>query len=501
MPIAFEIYREGQRLMSYAPVAAVPMGPESVPMSGEVVFRDGLLYVSRLEEHAAGVSLMWDMGPIGAYHMETTRLLPRDQPYVLNVELARCRLMKIVQKQEDWNLFDFPRAEKFQQLFRETQMLFADALGRLDRPAEASVLADQSLQISVVLSEQLAEFHCDLLINRRRQSNAFARHIFGCRVDSTIQNQKYKDTLCDYFDYAILPMSWKQLQPEEEAFNTAAVDDWVELLNKRRLPIIAGPLINLADQNVPDWMFIWEHDFDTLRELAYEYVQRVVHRYRKGVAVWNVCSGLHASTSFTLSFEQIIELTRLLVSQVKTLLPNARTLVTVTHPYGEYHAHGTGGVPPMLYAEMIAQSGVNFEAFGLELETGVPAPGLYARDMFQISSMLDKFSTIGRPVFLTAVGSPDRNVPDAGDRSEGKLDPSRGGRWHRPWDPQLQAEWMDSVYRMALSKPYVESIAWGNLTDIHPTLPGGGLMDDMFRPKPSFLKIQELREQFQRGKK
>lgn len=57
---------------------------------------------------------------------------------------------------------------------------------------------------------------------------------------------------------------------------------------------------------------------------------------------------------------------------------------------------------------------------------------------------------------------------------------------------------MDAVYRLALSKPYVESIAWGNLADIHPTLPGGGLMDDMFRPKPSFMKVQEMREQFQR---
>ena len=37
----------------------------------------------------------------------------------LNVELARFRLMRIVQKQEDWNLFYFPRAEKFTQYFNE----------------------------------------------------------------------------------------------------------------------------------------------------------------------------------------------------------------------------------------------------------------------------------------------------------------------------------------------------------------------------------------------
>ena len=406
MPIKFEIYGGGKRLSEFAPVAAMAMGPESVPIPGEVVFRDGLLLVRRNEEHPAGVSLLWDLGELGAYHLETTRVVPRDKPYNLNVELARCRLMKIVQKQEDWNLFDFPRTEKYMQRFREAQSLFADALGKLHEPAEASILGDQSLLLSVDLADQLALFHADLLLNRRRATNTLPKHIIGCRVDSTVRNQKYKDTLADNFDYAVLPMSWKQLQPDEGSFHTEPVDDWVDYLARRRVPIIAGPLIDLTDGEVPDWMFIWEHDFDSLREMAYEYVQKVVHRYRKQVSVWNVVSGLHTNSAFTLTFEQIIELTRLLVAQVKTIQPTARTLVTVTQPFGEYHAKGATSVPPMLYAEMVAQAGINFEAFGLEIEQGVPTRGGYMRDLFQLSCLLDRFSSIGRPVFLTALGSP-----------------------------------------------------------------------------------------------
>ncbi|HEX3358184.1 MAG TPA: endo-1,4-beta-xylanase [Tepidisphaeraceae bacterium] len=501
MALSFEIYRDGQRVNAFSPVGAIAMGPESVPMPGQVEFRDGLLQVTRTEDGAVGLSLLWEMGKIGAYYMETTRLPPRDKPYNLNVELCRARLMKIVQKQEDWNLFDFPRAEKFTTRFREAQAMFADALGKLHIPSEAAKIADQALVIAVELSEQLAEFHGDLLLNRRRSSNAFVKHIFGCRVDSTVQNQKYKDILCDNFEYAVLPMSWKQLQPEEDVFNTEPLDEWIEVLSRKRIPIIAGPLISLQESEMPDWMFIWEHDYDTLRELAYEFVQKVVQRYRKAVSIWNVVGGLHVNSQFTLNFEQIIELTRLLVSQVKTILPNARTLVTITQPWGEYHARGVTGVPPMLYAEMVAQAGVNFEAFGLELEQGALAPGMITRDMFQISSMLDRFSTIGRPVFLTAVGAPDRNTPDPSDRSDGKLDPGQAGRWHKPWDKALQAEWAEAVYKLALSKPYVESIAWANLADINHTIPGGGLMDDMFRPKPAFQKIQELRSEFSRTKK
>jgi hypothetical protein len=62
-------------------------------------------------------------GDAWIFVLETTRLASREKPYILNVELARFRLMKVVQKQEDWNLFDFPRAEKFGPKFREAQDL------------------------------------------------------------------------------------------------------------------------------------------------------------------------------------------------------------------------------------------------------------------------------------------------------------------------------------------------------------------------------------------
>src|SRR5206468_1343284 len=147
--------------------------------------------------------------------------------------------------------------EKFAARFKEAQVMFAEALGKLHEPREAASIADKALEIAVDLSEELSLFHAELLINRRRTSNAFAKHIFGCRVDSTIQNQRYKDILTEYFDYAVLPMSWKQLQPEEDVFHTEPLDEWVEMLSRKRMPIIAGPLVNLAAAEMPDWMFIW----------------------------------------------------------------------------------------------------------------------------------------------------------------------------------------------------------------------------------------------------
>ncbi len=501
MLIKFEIYRDGQRLTAFQPVAAFAVGPESVPIPGDLSFKEGLLSVSRGDGHATGVSLLWDIGPLGQFQLETSRLLPREKAYNLNVELARFRLMKIVQKQEDWNLFDFPRAEPLFVKFREAQSLFAQALGLLHDGTAAAKLADESLRLSVGLSEELAIFHSDLLLNRRAQTKAFVKHIFGCRVNCGIQNQKYRDTPAGNFDYAVVPTSWKAMSPQEGAFVPEGVDYWVETLNRNRMPVIAGPLINLIGDDLPDWLFIWENDFDTIRELAYEHVQRIVQRYRKKVALWNVVGGVSTNNAFSLTFEQMIELTRLVVAQVKNLLPTARTLIQISHPFGEYHAKTPSSVAPMLYAEMAAQAGINFDGFALQLELGVPQTGRYMRDLFQVSTLLDRFSSIGRPVFVTAVVAPGRATPDPGDKSEGRLDPSQGGRWHRAWDPQLQADWMEAVYRVALSKPFVESVAWGDLADIHPTVPGGGLLTDMFQTKPAFERLQQLREKFSQWKK
>jgi hypothetical protein len=138
---------------------------------------------------------------------------------------------------------------------------------------------------------------------------------------------------------------------------------------------------------------------------------------------------------------------------------------------------------------MVAQSGVECDGFGIELEIGQPRRGSFCRDLFQISAVLERFSTLGKPVFLTAVACPDRPLGRDG------LNPSDAGRWHEAWSPEAQARWLREIYRIALSKPFIENVAWADLCDesAQRALPGSGLLDDMLRPKPAFDALQDLR--------
>ncbi len=104
------------------------------------------------------------------------------------------------------------------------------------------------------------------------------------------------------------------------------MNTWPISFPKNASPLIAGPLIDLTEGEVTDWMYIWEHDFrhpprTGLRIRAEKSLSSRLSQVQSqsGMSAY----GIHTNSVFTLSFEQIIELTRLLVSQVKTLIPNA----------------------------------------------------------------------------------------------------------------------------------------------------------------------------------
>src|SRR5439155_7278292 len=62
MPITFEIYCEGTRLMNFGPAGEIAIGPESVRMPGAVRFESGLLTVQTADEQPVRVALLWDLG-------------------------------------------------------------------------------------------------------------------------------------------------------------------------------------------------------------------------------------------------------------------------------------------------------------------------------------------------------------------------------------------------------------------------------------------------------
>jgi hypothetical protein len=178
----------------------------------------------------------------------------------------------------------------------------------------------------------------------------------------------------------------------------------------------------------------------------------------------------------------------------KKLAPHSQVLIELVMPWGEYYARNQRTIPPMLYADMAVQSGVKFDAFGVQFLMGVPVDGHYVRDLLQVSSLLDEFVGFGKSVHVTSCEVPSDVIPDAWDAWGGKAQVTEGGQWHGPWSPRLQAEWLQAFYRVGISKPFVESICWRDLADYEGHfIPHGGLCRNDLSPKLSYRELRNFR--------
>ncbi len=493
--LVFDVYKNGSRAKSVSLDGAYLLGQESVPIRADLTCQDGRVVCAKRAAGASGLALLWEVPPAGRFLLSTTRLPERDEPYNLNLELARGRMMKLILKREEWGLFDYPSAEGLAAELATARKYFVEAVkASKDDPAKASQLADRCLAHAVVSSENTALFHADILLSRRQQTNCFDRPTFGCVVDLFSHSKAYQERLAGAFDFVSLPLPWKHTEPHEGQPRFEQADAWIDWALRARLPVHSGPLVSFEPDFFPEWIYLWEHDYDTLREMIYEYVQRMVTRYAGRVRVWNVISAVHAYNNFNLNFEQIMELTRMTCSLVKQLSPRAAVVIDLTMPWGEYYARNQRTIPPMMYADMCVQSGVKFDAFGLQMMLGAAADGLFARDLMQISTKLDEFAGFGKALHVTACQVPSDTKADPWDHWKGDAKTEHAGSWRKPWAPAVQADWLAAFYKLALSKPFVETVCWRDLADYEGHyMPHGGLCNRNLTAKPAYDILRRLR--------
>ncbi len=474
--LRFQVFRDGQAPTELDLGPAYLVGSDSVPIRGELAYVDGEIRCRKRPAGPAALTLMWDVRNFGTIMLETVRLPERSQPYVLNVELARNRMMRLLQKREDWGLLDIPEAQGVNQKFNEARELLIEAMENLENPALASKFADKCLAIAVPASEQTALVHAELLLQRRISTRAFPKNVFGLAAAPERSDDAYRRKLVAAGEFVYLPMTWKFMEPQEQTFNAAPMDNWVEYLRQAKLPIAAGPLVHFSEAAIPDWLYIWEHDYETVRGLLYEHIERVVQRYGPHVVLWNVLSGLHVNSHFSFTFDQLMDLTRMAITLVKKLIPNAQTMIEITQPWGEYYAKNQRSIPPMIYAEMAVQSGIPFDIFGVQVCFGAPRDGGWQRDLFQISAMLDRFAALGKPVVVSRMGAPSIQT----DKN------AAAGLWRKPWNDHLQSKWLEALSNIVLSKPFVEAMTWADVVDSEAgSMLGGGLLTADLTAKPS----------------
>jgi len=164
--------------------------------------------------------------------------------------------------------------------------------------------------------------------------------------------------------------------------------------------------------------------------------------------------------------------------------PKAQRIINCCHLWGEYAAHrrsdGTSRRSPMRYLKDCMAAEVEFEIVGLQM--------YYPEyDLFEIDRMLERYSRLGKILHITEMGC--ASAPGIDPNAQRK---KADAGWHGPWSEATQADWVEGVYTIYYSKPYITAVSWWDLADAVSFWPYGGLCRGDLAPKPSYLRLQEL---------
>ncbi len=494
--LKFQVFEQGCPAQQWRLRNAYLVGSDHSAMRADVTFADGLVLCQKREVGSAALVLQHRVGDCGELTIQTCLLPERNEPYILSLELARHRLMLIYNKLEEWGMFELSDDHPVAKRIDRARRLFTEALCLHEsEPAQADRAASECLVAAIDASEELALAHAEILLNRRRQTNSLPRYPIGTGLSLDQNQERVRAALANNFDFLAMPTPWRSLAPAEGAYKWDLTDNWVEWAARARMPIVAGPVVSFEPSALPDWVYMWEHDYETVRDLLYEHTERTVNRYKGPVAIWNVAAGLHVNNHFPFSFDQVMELTRMCTMLVRKLHPASRVLIEIRQPFGEYYSTNPRSIPPLMYADLLVQNAVNFDGFVLRLLMGQAQPGQHPRDLMQLSALIDQFGTYGKSLHV-ALGVPSEPVTElmiAAPAPNEPVDP-HCGFWRKPWSQLVQSRWLEAMFHVALSKPFVESVAWSDAVDHSGIeLPLSGLVSEDLQPKSSFRRLINFR--------
>jgi hypothetical protein len=284
--------------------------------------------------------------------------------------------------------------------------------------------------------------------------------------------------------------TWRQVAPAEGQYRWDLLDSQLAWARRNRLAIEAGPLIDFRKGALPDWLWLWEGDFETIGGLVADYVRQAVVRYKGKVPLWHVAHRAAGGEVLGLSEEEQVRITARAVQVARQADPTAQVTIGVDRPWAEWMGSSHFQLGPLHLCDYLLRAELGISGIALEIAPGYSAPGSHIRDLLEFSKLLDLYSLLNVPLHLWMVmpsGSGPDPMAEPGIRVEAM-------QWPSPPDESTQAHWGARWIALAIAKPFVRTVNWLQASDAMPhAYPHGGLIRPDQTAKPMVAWLQSVR--------
>lgn len=467
-------------------VGAHLLGRGNQVIQGTITLDQGIITTQANGHTSFALCLLHDAGSAGRLMLQTSILPPREQPYVLELELARHRIKSFLDVSETWSLFHLSDENPAFLCWEESRINFTKALVATDSK-EAGELARKALALAIEASERLTMVHAHILLHRRYAKKSASSSTLGVRVDVSRFDEPIRELVQKHIDIVTIPMRWTQIEPEQGMFDWSAIDRWVKWAREHKKHIIAGPLLDFSTEGcIPSWVKVWEHDYTAFRDQCYDHLERVIQRYGTAISFWNVISGINMNRHIRLSTANMVDLVRTAVLVVRQARKDAKVMIEIVEPFSEFVATTTDSCSASVFLSRLAQEGIRFDALGVQFLIGTGG-GRSTRDLMQLSACLDEFRFAEVPLIISALGTPSETINGT------------YGWWKSEWNEERQEQWAGKMLAIALSKPFVDSVIWTDLFDHNMMdIPTSAFISNLGKPRAVLNRLLSMRKRLEK---
>lgn len=464
-------------------------GGEEIPWRTKARLEGELLIVERANNDSGCVSVPWMVDGQGELVLATATLMERERPYLLEVELARGLIHRVRNRLFVWQWLGMHTPDLLLEQLSDATCLFSRAATARDDLPLAGEKANAAIALALATSEELVASYAKQAINSRQQQTPVST-LMGFNLGPKLPSVEMRRQLVDACNIVQLPISWRAIEQSEGKRNWKQTDEQLAWSQKSGLKVAAGPLLQLDDRGIPDWMVLWDGEFENLMHVLLDHVRAVVSRYAGRVHLWHVASRVNTGKLLSLEEEQRLNLVAHALDLVRRLDPRTPTVVSFDMPWSEYLAQQADELSPIHYADALVRADLGISGFGLEINAGFTPGGSLHRPTFEWGRLLDQWSMWGLPLMVTlSTASSTAHDPKARKTIEAQLAPGVSG------DVDPQRHWAAGILPLLLARSAVQVVMWSQLTDAEPhEFPQAGLFDAQQKPKPTLGLMRDLRK-------
>lgn len=472
----------------------------------DIEIKDNIIKViDTKDEKKFGINVRWNVEGFGYTNITADNggnfyevpPFGKSKTLLLNYEFALSRVARNKKRFSKFLNDGWLPSKELKTYFALSEELLDDSEKKRNDKEKCAELSQKSLMYAMWAGEMLELEKANFDIAKMGTREGF---FFGC--DARSFYQMYQDTFLDrfseVFNYANITFVAKgdgmmsDYQSSQGVINPESRELLIKKLAERNIKSQERLLFWFHDCCIPDWLRNMK--YDELLKYAEKLTTDTMKRFGDSLYAMEVVNEIHDwANELLLTPDQITELTRLINDTAKSISPNVKRTVNNCCPFAEYvQMKSYSGKKatmkqrsPYKFSKDLIEAGIDFDI--LEQQMYYPY-----RDLQDSIIIMENLASLGKPMQISEIGVSGGPTNETIKTGKAEM-PNEPPLWHRYWDEQTQADWLEDTYTLYYSKPFIKAINWFDLIDPGSFMQNGGILRTVKgEKKEAFHRLQKL---------